>query len=160
MGKLIILFLTLGLAQSLQSNSLVVKLPETDFNFEQIEKDAKLIEEAIGARRKRFRFEVKEPVKGSQIAAFVFLQAADVYTTYRGLKYNCVKELNPIVGERPSISTMIFTKAAILTPAFQYDIKQGNLSPKLMSEMNFVMSAIIANNYDVLRDAKKYCTKR
>ena len=55
MGKLIILFLTLGLAQSLQSDSLVVKLPETKFNFEQIERDAKLIEEAAAAREKELQ---------------------------------------------------------------------------------------------------------
>ena len=57
MGKLIILFLTLGLAQSLQSDSLVVKLPESKFNFEQIERDEKskkhLWEKMIG-HEKRF----------------------------------------------------------------------------------------------------------
>ena len=59
----------------------MVKLPETEYNFEQIEKDSKLIEEAIGARRKRFRFDFQEPVERSHVIAFVVLQMADVYTT-------------------------------------------------------------------------------
>ena len=160
MGKLIILFLTLGLAQSLQSDSLVVKLPETEYNFEQIEKDSKLIEEAIGARRKRFRFDFQEPVEKSHVITFVVLQIADVYTTYRGLKYDCVYETNPILGKNPNVQSMLLTKAIVLTPALKFDYDKGKLTPKIMSEMNFLMYLVIANNYDVLREAKKYCVKK
>ena len=138
----------------------MVKLPETEYNFEQIEKDSKLIEEAIGARRKRFRFNFQEPVEKSHVITFVVLQMADVYTTYRGLKYDCVYETNPILGKNPNVQSMLLTKAIVLTPALKLDYDKGKLTPKIMSEMNFLMSLVIANNYDVLREAKKYCVKK
>ena len=125
----------------------------------QKEHSEKLIALRLKEKQNRLQFTLSEPIETYQVAAFVAFQVLDVYTTYRGLKYNCVKELNPIVGESPSLSRMIITKTAILTPAFQYDIKNGNLSPRVMSEMNFLMLVVIANNYDVLQDAKKYCTK-
>ena len=138
----------------------MVKLPETEYNFEQIEKDSKLIEKAIGARRKRFRFDFQEPVEKSHVITFVVLQMADVYTTYRGLKYDCVYETNPILGKNPNVQSMLLTKAIVLTPALKFDYDKGKLTPKIMSEMNFLMSLVIANNYDVLRKAKKYCAKK
>ena len=138
----------------------MVKLPETEYNFEQIEKDSKLIEEAIGARRKRFRFDFQEPIEKSHVITFVVLQMADVYTTYRGLKYDCVYETNPILGKNPNVQSMLLTKAIVLTPALKFDYDKGKLTPKIMSEMNFLMSLVIANNYDVLRKAKKYCAKK
>ena len=64
------------------------------------------------------------------------------------------------MGESPTLGRMVFTKAAILTPAFQYDYNNGFLTPRIMNDMNFLMSIVIANNYQVLRDAKKYCSKR
>ena len=138
----------------------MVKLPETEYNFEQIEKDSKLIEKAIGARRKRFRFDFQEPVEKSHVITFVVLQMADVYTTYRGLKYDCVYETNPILGKNPNVQSMLLTKAIVLTPALKLDYDKGKLTPKIMSEMNFLMYLVIANNYDVLREAKKYCVKK
>ena len=67
------------------------------------------------------RFDLVDPPTPGDWAIFTALQLADVYTTYRGLKYNCVKEINPLVGERPSVSQMVFLKVATLTPAIQID---------------------------------------
>ena len=49
---------------------------------------------------------------------FVSLQLLDIYTTYRGLKYDCVEETNPLFGRRPTVSDMALTKFAVLTPQF------------------------------------------
>ena len=87
------------------------------------------------------------------------LQFADIYTTYRGLKYDCVKELNPFLGESPSVPQMFAFKTAILIPAINSDIKNERVSPQVFNQMNFLMSMVIANNLDVLKDAKKYCKK-
>ena len=93
-------------------------------------------------------------------AIFTALQVADVYTTYRGLKYNCVKEINPLVGERPSIGQMVFLKFATLTPAVQIDYNRGMLTRKVIRNSSSFIGVVVLNNYDVLRRAEKYCSKR
>ncbi len=111
-------------------------------------------------RRYAYTPPLQEPISNTQIYTFVFLQLADIYTTYRGLQYDCVKEINPLVGEHPSVGKMFATKFAILTPAFQYDFEKGNLSPKIMNEMNFLMTLVIFNNTMVTNKAEKNCKKR
>ena len=137
----------------------MVKLPETEYNFEQIEKDSKLIEEAIGARRKRFRFDFQEPVERSHVITFVVLQMADVYTTYRGLKYDCVYEMNPILGESPSLQTMTAFKLFALYPAIERDLQREVLDRKTMRQVNAMMTVVIANNNAVGNRAKRNCQK-
>ena len=93
-------------------------------------------------------------------AIFTALQVADVYTTYRGLKYDCVAELNPLVGERPSVAQMTFVKVATLIPAIQIDYNRGLLTQKSVRSVSSFMGIVVANNYDVLKRANKYCEKR
>ncbi len=130
-------------------------------NAVQIEHLEKSIEYSSKANLRKLEFSphFDEPSKG-QWTLFYTLQILDIYTTYRGLKYDCVKELNPIVGEQPSVKRMFFTKVALLTPAMQYDMKNDNLSEKSFNQMNFMMGIVVASNYDVLQGAKKYCNKR
>ena len=87
------------------------------------------------------------------------LQFADIYTTYRGLKYDCVKELNPFLGESPSVPQMFAFKTAVLIPAINSDIKNERVTPYVMNQMNFLMSMVIASNYHILSDAKERCRK-
>ena len=91
---------------------------------------------------------------------FYTLQLADIYTTYRGLKYDCVKELNPLVGESPSVGKMFAVKTAILLPAIEIDRRNNELTADTFHYMNFLMSLVIANNIQQVSDAKKYCKKR
>ena len=103
---------------------------------------------------------LQEPISNTQIYTFVFLQLADIYTTYKGLQYDCVYEANPLLGEKPSVGKMFATKVAILTPAFQYDLEKGNLTPKILNEMNTLMTLVIFNNTVVTNRAKRNCQKR
>lgn len=115
---------------------------------------------SLKENQRRLQFTLAEPISNKQWATFVALQVADIYTTYRGLKYNCVKELNPIIGENPSINTMFYTKLVILQPAIKYDLEKGNLTPKIMNDINFLMSLVILNNYQVWKKAEKNCQIR
>tara|TARA_B100000085_G_C18208563_1_gene376740 strand:- start:202 stop:480 length:279 start_codon:yes stop_codon:yes gene_type:complete len=91
---------------------------------------------------------------------FVFLQFADIYTTYRGLQYDCVEEANPIFGRRPTVSDMTLTKFAVLTPAIQYDKKNGNLNKQTIRSTNAFMAIVIGNNLNVINRADRLCQKR
>jgi hypothetical protein len=104
-------------------------------------------------------FTLSEPPSNLQWTTFITLQLADIYTTYRGLQYDCVKELNPFLGESPSVPQMFAFKTAILVPAIKSDRRNGKLTPKSFNEMNFFMSVVIANNLDALRYAKESCRK-
>ena len=106
------------------------------------------------------RFDLVDPPTPGDWAIFTALQVADVYTTYRGLKYNCVKEINPLVGERPSVGQMVFLKVATLTPAIQIDYNRGILTRRVIRSSSSFIGVVVLNNYDVLRRAEKYCDKR
>jgi hypothetical protein len=104
-------------------------------------------------------FTLSERPTGLQWTTFITLQLADIYTTYRGLKYDCVKELNPFLGESPSVPRIFAVKTAVLVPAIEADIKNERISPQVFNEMNFLMSMVIASNLDALRYAKESCRK-
>ena len=129
-------------------------------NSVQIEHSQKLTALKLREKKSELPYSLVEPISPIQWTTFVGLQLADIYTTYRGLKYDCVKELNPIVGERPSVQDMFLIKTVVLTPAIQYDLERKNLTPRVMNQMNLVMSLVVGNNYNVWRRADKRCNKR
>ena len=142
MGKLIILFLTLGLAQSLQSDSLVVKLPETKFNFEQIQRDAKLIEEAAAARRKRFRFRIiKDEPTIQQIRYSWFINSLDVGTSIYAINNrNNLVESNIILGDRPEEWEFLELKLTTVP------IAHSNLDTHQLKILNSILTFVVARN--------------
>ena len=105
-------------------------------------------------------FTLVEPISTAQWATFLTLQVADIYTTYRGLKYDCVRELNPIAGERPSVPKMFAIKTIVLWPAISSDIQRQAIDPKTMDEINFLMALVAGNNYNVWHRAQRNCKKR
>ena len=129
-------------------------------NSVQIEHSQKLIELRLREKRNESQFLLVDPITNAQWATMISLQLADIYTTYRGLQYDCVKELNPIAGERPSVQKMFFMKTVILAPAIEYDLKREALTSKAMDEINLMMALVIGNNYNVWRRADKRCEKR
>ncbi len=94
-----------------------------------------------------------------QLYTFATLQLLDIWTTYKSLQYNCVRELNPIMGESPSVPKMFAVKTLILIPAIESDINNERLSRKTMRQTNTMMTMVIANNNAVRNRAKRHCTK-
>ena len=142
---------------ALTPNLNAYELPDTPFDFEQIKADAELIKQSD---KPLFDLKIKEPVSTVQWITFGTLQLADIYTTYRGLKYDCVYEMNPIAGERPSVPQMFLVKTLVLLPAIESDIKRESLTPQAMDSMNFLMALVVGNNYDVWQGAERNCLKR
>jgi len=125
----------------------------------QTEHSLKSIQLQLKENQNQSWFTLSEQPSNLQWTAFITLQLADIYTTYRGLKYDCVKELNPFLGESPSVPQMFAFKTAVLMPAINSDIKNERLTPQLFNQMNFLMSMVIASNYHILSDAKERCRK-
>ena len=129
-------------------------------NYVQTEHSQKLIEYKLRENQKRLQFTPHEPISDWQWTAFVTLQVLDIYTTYKGLQYNCVIELNPIMGEQPSVMKMGATKFVILYPAMVAEQKNQTLTRDDMRSINYAMSLVIANNNAVKNRAKRNCIKK
>ena len=119
----------------------------------------KLIALRLKEKPSQLQFTPIEPISNIQWATFFTLQLADIYTTYRGLKYDCVYELNPLAGERPSVIKMIAIKTIVLAPAIESDLKRQTLSPQSMDNINFLMALVVGNNYHVWHGAERNCSK-
>ena len=130
-------------------------------NSVRMEHSLRLIESSSRekVRKSLSTLQFNEPYTDFQLISFTTLQLLDVYTTYRGLKYDCVRELNPIVGERPSVGKMVTTKIAILYPTIIAEQQQYYISSENMTDINFLMSLVVLHNWDVVQSAKKNCTK-
>ena len=93
-------------------------------------------------------------------ALFYVLQGLDVYTTDRALQYSCVEEVNPILGKSPTVNDVIRLKVFLLAPALWYTNKYETITDEDLAGTNFMMTAVVANNFDVYSQAKKLDTCR
>ena len=137
MEKLTTLFLTLVVILPLQSANLEVEYP---WDWEQIQADAELIKNTNTNILPDFHFEDKATV--GQYTIFWSLQALDIYTTYRGLKYDCVVEVNPLVGSNPNLARLVTHKTILLHPIAivqPYDI----LSEKALKSYNILYTCLL-----------------
>jgi hypothetical protein len=91
----------------------------------------------------------------NQKKLFVTLQFLDIYSTYRALKYDCVYEMNPLLGTVPTVPEMLTLK--LIT---QYSIIEDDLSKDTMKFLNGVSGLVVINNYQVWNRARKVCGKR
>ena len=120
----------------------MVKLPETNFNFEQIEKDAKLIEEAAAARRKRFRFRIIEDEPTiQQIRYSWFINSLDVGTSIYAINNrNNLVESNIILGDRPEEWEFLALKLTTVP------IAHSNIEAEELSVLNGILTLVVARN--------------
>ncbi|MDC3384614.1 DUF5658 family protein [bacterium] len=119
-----------------------------------------MIQLQLKENQNQLQFTLSELPSTFDWATFYTLQLLDIYTTYRGLKYDCIEELNPLVGESPSVPKMFAVKTAILLPAIEVDRRTHELTSDTFDYMNILMGVVIVNNIQQVSDAKKYCNKR
>ena len=148
MEKLIILFLILGLTQSLQSANLEDRLNldyHIPLDFEQIEKDSKLIKDWEDRNRYRI-FNNPEPLPTKQQIRYSWIiHTLDVVSTIYALENrDNVKEGNPILGEQPESWEVIGLKLTVLPFIHQ------NSSEYAMTYFNTVTTAVVINNLRVI----------
>ena len=103
----------------------------------------------------------KEPLSFTQFN-FYLVQALDVYTTYYGLKYSCVSEANPLVpgGSKPSAAELVLFKVAIIgliKSIYGQDPEEWQF---FQAAAIYTTSIAVANNFQVISDAKEECPKQ
>jgi hypothetical protein len=102
---------------------------------------------------------LKEPASKFTWSVFYALQVLDVYTTERALQYSCVEEVNPILGKKPTANDIVGLKVFLLAPALWYTNKYETITDEDLAGVNYMMTAVVANNFDVWSEASSNCRK-
>ena len=90
---------------------------------------------------------------------FWTLQAADVWTTNEGMKYDCVFEVNPLLPEVPHLDRLLIHKAAFLHP-FAIFQKHDVLRREDMFFPTLFSAYVVYNNLQVIDRAEQRCNLR
>ena len=99
--------------------------------------------------------------KSSYIPMFLLIHALDVYTTYKGLKYDCIKEANPLVGERPSLAKLLLFKTGIIMGLEAVYGQHPNEWTVFQITSAYSTGIVVQNNFEIIEDAKRNgCKKR
>ena len=138
MVRLLLLFLSFPVFADLD-----LTLPQ-EFNFEQIEKDRKLIKD--WEDRSRVKFWDNKPYPSEEQIRYSWrIHALDMMTTVYALENrDNIKEANWILGEQPEIHEVIALKLLVLPFVHQ------NSNEHMMVYFNAVTTATVVNNLYVI----------
>ena len=125
----------------------------------QAEADAELIRIYEEESRIFKDLDWNEGTREYQWFLFYSLQALDVYSTHRGLQYDCIKEGNPLLGDRPTVLHMVTHKTVFLAPIWMLQ-DEGIYTRREINFYNTMAGLVVYNNFRLLEKAKTRCTKR
>tara|TARA_B100000963_G_C22534708_1_gene629212 strand:+ start:624 stop:1127 length:504 start_codon:yes stop_codon:yes gene_type:complete len=102
------------------------------------------------------KFDIVEKATPAQWALFWSLQTLDVLTTSEGVKYNCVRELNPLLPSKPSIGRLLIHKSTFVG----IPMSMGkSFTKRDLADANYLMAVVVVNNFETLNSAKSECSK-
>jgi hypothetical protein len=87
------------------------------------------------------------------------LQAADVWTTKEGVKYDCVYEANPLLPKVPHVDRLLIHKTVFLHP-FGVLKNEDMLDNTQMIFPILLTAWVVNNNLKVIDRAKSRCNLR
>tara|TARA_R100000231_G_scaffold14612_1_gene15844 strand:- start:204 stop:653 length:450 start_codon:yes stop_codon:yes gene_type:complete len=147
MEKLITLFLTLALTQSLQSANLEGELNlnfAIPFNYEQIKEDGQRIQQYKESQRIHFK-----ETDNKHIYDWVAWNVLDVYTTNRAITGGYARELNPLLPDFPSLERLIAQKLIVNYALYKVGFFE---KPETVHEINKLGWIIVGNNIWIIVD--------
>ena len=101
----------------------------------------------------------EEPVDKWMWALFWGIHLADIYSTYEGVKWDCIEEANPLLPEIPTIAEMAMLKGVVLLPTYgaigYENITRGELITPLL-----LGAFVVDNNLKLTRRAERRCNLR
>ena len=131
--------------------------PEFDIDF--CDKNAQFCNKLKQDETSRLlpKFEMYKMPSEWQWRLFWTLQTLDVLTTAEGLSYDCISELNPLLGERPSTLRLVAHKGLIFGTSWENF--ENNTSQYDLNVANLITGVVVINNFDVINGAKRNCNK-
>tara|TARA_B100000212_G_C27250728_1_gene480111 strand:+ start:277 stop:786 length:510 start_codon:yes stop_codon:yes gene_type:complete len=100
-----------------------------------------------------------EPAHPWMWLTLISLQLADIHSTHEGVKYDCIREANPLLPSRPTIGEMASFKLAIMIPAYDSVGFENITNRELIFPIIFT-AGVVANNYNVVGKARHRCSLR
>ena len=102
---------------------------------------------------------LEEPADRWMWALFWTIQAADIYSTNRGIQYDCISEANPLLPSTPTIAEMAILKAVVLLPSYG-SIGYENISREELIFPLLFGTGVVAHNMNLVHEAKNRCNLR
>ena len=93
------------------------------------------------------------------MATFWLLQAADVWTTKKGLRYNCVRESNPLLPDVPHTDRLVIHKSVFLSPIARLQ-HQKKISNEAMMWPILFTGLVVYHNIRTINNVKNECELR
>ena len=103
------------------------------------------------------KFELHKRPEDWQWRLFWTLQTLDVLTTAEGLTYDCISELNPLLGDRPSTLRLVAHKGLVFGTSWNNFM--NNTTEYDLNVANLITGVVVLNNFDVINDASNSCNK-
>ena len=91
---------------------------------------------------------------------FFSSQILDVYSTYRGLKYDCITEANPLLPSVPDLTELIGLKLIVIGGIESLSSGDTNFWYGWKLGAGVTTSAVTLNNFRLLRKAQRRCQRR
>jgi len=101
------------------------------------------------------QFDFIEPAHWTSYAASFALQYADIYYTNKALQYQCVREVNPVLGKRPSWNRLVAHKVITLWPVYHPNLNKYTLTDKDLNQVNVFMTIIVMHNKRILEKVER-----
>lgn len=101
----------------------------------------------------------EEPADRWMWVLFWGLQLADIYSTHEGIKYDCIKEANPLLPEVPTIAEMAILKGVVLLPSYGA-IGYENITRAELVAPILLGGFVVHNNLKLTDNAEKRCNLR
>ena len=132
--------------------------PKFDYNF--CDKNPTLCKKINDDKFRFPKFDIHPRATKTDWAMFWTLQTLDILTTAEGLRYDCVKEINPLLPERPSTTRLVLHKGIIFSiPMLIDNDKWKDSTRQDLLFANLLTGAVVLNNLEVVDRANKSCSK-
>ena len=90
---------------------------------------------------------------------FYLIHALDVYSTVKGLKWDCIYEQNPLLPNNPSTAGLIAFKVGMLS-LIKSIYGEDPAWDTFMKTSTYATGRVVLSNFDITSEARKNCNRR
>ena len=101
------------------------------------------------------QFDFIEPAHWTSYAVSFALHYADIHYTRKALEYECVREVNPLLGKRPSWERLVAHKLITLYPVYHPNWNKYTITDKDLNQVNVFMAVVVNHNKRVLEKVQR-----
>ena len=88
--------------------------------------------------------------------ALTLANIADVHSTNKAMKYECIYEANPLLPKRPSLERLVAHKVIFLYPIYHQDYNKYTITNTDLKWATAFVGLVAYHNYKIVDKVKKY----